>query len=237
MTKNVLRVLTYPALALAMWWFFFAPTSQQSADGFYPTTPSTANIVGGYGTGEWLVPGVMTEPSSLGATAVQRVVYNQYWDPDSQYYIGKITAVEAQEITSQWQRSREVAEDITGMNLPITWLHPQNATGASFGLASALATIDTLGEGDLTGNQTAIAATGTVFQGGTVGPIGGVDAKLLGIQSTDARIFFVPASNYGEISSPLGDVTVVPVNTVQEALTYLCDCPELQVTDTVCDKL
>jgi hypothetical protein len=236
MTKTVARLTIYPLLLVVAWWLFLKPVNDQQIDGYYPATPAVAEIQGGQQYGQWLVPAVLEKPVSAGANAVHNVMYSSRWNPDSQYYTGRISPQEAGQIVQQWRASRDAAYNLTGKQTPLTWLQPENAIGSSFGLTAALASIDALGAGLLTGNQSAIAATGVVTSAGTVHSIGGVAAKLIGVQSTDAQIFFVPADNYHLIPADTGNVTVVPVTTVAEAINYLCTCHELQVTDSICNQ-
>ena len=97
-------------------------------------------------------------------------------------------------------------------------------SGPSGGLMVALAIYNALTEEDITGGLT-IVGTGTIDREGNVGEIGGVDYKLKGA-SKKADIFFVPAGENYEEAMALKkkkkyDITIVPVSTFEEALTYL----------------
>jgi Lon-like protease len=67
-----------------------------------------------------------------------------------------------------------------------------NITGPSAGLAMALAIVDDLTPGDLTGGKK-IAVTGTIGPDGTVGQIGAIQQKAITAKAAHAQIFIVPA--------------------------------------------
>ena len=70
----------------------------------------------------------------------------------------------------------------------------ENVGGPSAGLMFALAVYDTLTPGSLTGGQV-VSGTGTIADDGTVGPIGGIQQKIIGADRSGASLFFVPAEN------------------------------------------
>ena len=72
-----------------------------------------------------------------------------------------------------------------------------NIGGPSAGMIFALAVYDLLTPGSLTGGKV-IAGTGEISADGTVGPIGGIQQKLVGAQHDGARLFLVPAANCAE---------------------------------------
>jgi PDZ domain-containing protein len=83
-----------------------------------------------------------------------------------------------------------------------------------------LGVIDVLTPGELTGGRT-IAGTGTIVGDGAVGPIGGVQQKVVAAERAGARVFFVPADNAADARAVAKGITVVPVRTYQDALDYL----------------
>jgi PDZ domain-containing protein len=95
--------------------------------------------------------------------------------------------------------------------------------GPSAGLMFALGIVDLLTPGDLT-NGASVAGTGTIDPGGTVGPIGGIQQKLLGARHNGASVFLVPAGNCDEArgAAPKG-LRLVKVNTLSGALDDLAD--------------
>jgi PDZ domain-containing protein len=64
-------------------------------------------------------------------------------------------------------------------------------TGPSAGLAMALAIIDDLTPGDLTGGKR-VAVTGTIAPDGSIGEIGGLPQKAVAAKAAHAQIFIVP---------------------------------------------
>ena len=66
--------------------------------------------------------------------------------------------------------------------------------GPSAGLIFSLAVYDTLTPGPLTGGA-AVSGTGTISEGGTVGPIGGIQQKIVAAADSGAEIFLVPPRN------------------------------------------
>ncbi|MEP7203880.1 MAG: S16 family serine protease [Ilumatobacteraceae bacterium] len=97
--------------------------------------------------------------------------------------------------------------------------------GPSAGLAFTLTLIDKLSEGDLLGGKR-IAVTGTINIHGDVGAIGGLSSKASAVQQSGAKYFLVPTSQ-GETDIAKArlvvddDVEIIPVATVEEALTAL----------------
>ncbi|WP_239313686.1 PDZ domain-containing protein [Frankia sp. Cj3] len=104
--------------------------------------------------------------------------------------------------------------------------------GPSAGLMFALGIVDLLTPGQLTNGRT-IAGTGTIDAGGTVGPIGGIQQKLLGARRSGAVVFLVPVANCPDAreSAPAG-LRLVRVETLKGAvrdLTALVDNPQAAV--------
>ncbi|MDQ0217191.1 PDZ domain-containing protein [Peribacillus cavernae] len=102
--------------------------------------------------------------------------------------------------------------------------------GPSAGLMFTLEIYNQLTEGDITkGYQ--IAGTGTMSEDGTVGPIGGIQQKIVAADNTGADVFFAPnekgiaESNYREALIAAKDIKtnmkIVPIDTVDDALKYL----------------
>lgn len=66
--------------------------------------------------------------------------------------------------------------------------------GPSAGLMFSLGIYDTLTPGSLTGGET-VAGTGTLDASGAVGPIGGIQQKIVGARDAGAQLFLVPPDN------------------------------------------
>ena len=97
--------------------------------------------------------------------------------------------------------------------------------GPSAGLALTLGLIDLLTPGELTGGQQ-VAATGTISFDGSVGAVGEVDQKAIAAQRSGADLLLVPTANLTEaLDHASGDMRVVGVDTLQEALGALAERP------------
>jgi PDZ domain-containing protein len=94
--------------------------------------------------------------------------------------------------------------------------------GPSAGLMFTLGIIQRLKNQDLT-HGCKVAGTGTIDFDGTVGAIGGAKQKIIAARRIGAKYFFVPnvPENVDPAMAQRGDVTVLPVKTVRQALTYL----------------
>ncbi|MFH9490090.1 PDZ domain-containing protein [Streptomyces halstedii] len=89
--------------------------------------------------------------------------------------------------------------------------------GPSAGLMFSLGIIDKLTPGKLTGGKF-IAGTGTIDDAGKVGPIGGINMKLVGARDAGARYFLTPDDNCAAAAAdtPSG-LTLVRVKTLADA--------------------
>ncbi|MFE9093793.1 PDZ domain-containing protein [Streptomyces sp. NPDC007264] len=95
--------------------------------------------------------------------------------------------------------------------------------GPSAGLMFALGIYDKLTPGSLTGGRF-VAGTGTIDDGGTVGPIGGVEMKTVGARSKGAQYFLTPKDNCAAAAKDVPEgLTLVKVNTIDDALNALKD--------------
>ena len=96
-----------------------------------------------------------------------------------------------------------------------------NIGGPSAGLMLAVGMVDKLTPGDLLAGAT-VAGTGTITGAGAVGPIGGIDKKMIAAQDAGAQLFVAPAENCAEVLSatPAG-LTVVPVKTLDDTIAAL----------------
>ncbi|MGW1410174.1 YlbL family protein [Streptomyces sp. NPDC002403] len=101
--------------------------------------------------------------------------------------------------------------------------------GPSAGLMFSLGIIDKLTPGKLTGGKF-IAGTGTIDDKGKVGPIGGINMKLVGARNAGARYFLTPDENCRAAASdtPSG-LTLVKVKTIDDAKKSL---EKIRVGDT-----
>lgn len=95
---------------------------------------------------------------------------------------------------------------------------PDGIGGPSAGLMFALAVVDTLTPGSLTGGRR-IAGTGEMANPeGQVGAIGGIQQKIAGARAAGAQLFLVPAGNCGEaVRAHPGAMRLAPVATLDDA--------------------
>ena len=82
---------------------------------------------------------------------------------------------------------------------------------------------------DLTGGRR-IAGTGTIDLEGNVGAIGGVQQKVAAAERAGAQYFFAPSSNYADAEAVAKNITVVEVNTAQDAINFLRNLPPLKTS-------
>lgn len=89
--------------------------------------------------------------------------------------------------------------------------------GPSAGLMFALGIVDKLTPENLTGGKF-VAGTGTIDVKGKVGPIGGIEMKLVGARNAGAEYFLTPSDNCAAASSDIPDgLTLVKVKTIADA--------------------
>ena len=106
---------------------------------------------------------------------------------------------------------------------------PDSIGGPSAGLVFALSVYDTLTPGPLLPDGT-FAGTGTISADGSVGPIGGIQQKIVAARDSGASLFFVPPANCAEaLGAPVdaGDIRLVRADTFASAVhslkTYAAD--------------
>lgn len=94
--------------------------------------------------------------------------------------------------------------------------------GPSAGLMFALGIIQRLTSIDLT-HGCKVAGTGTIDFSGSVGAIGGAKQKVIAAGNAGMKYFFVPdvKENRDPAMAHRGSVTVVPVKTLRQALSFL----------------
>jgi PDZ domain-containing protein len=92
--------------------------------------------------------------------------------------------------------------------------------GPSGGLVFSIGLVELLTEMDLMQGRH-IAGTGTIDIRGVVGPIGGINEKILSAKKVGATIFFAPVGNAEEIAKAPQGIKVVTVATLAQAISYL----------------
>ena len=95
-----------------------------------------------------------------------------------------------------------------------------NVGGPSAGLAFTLVVLDVLTPGELTGGKR-VAVTGSIHLDGSVGDVGGVAQKSVAARDAGAQIIIVPEALVNEARSGAGDIPVVGVGDLDDALQAL----------------
>lgn len=145
---------------------------------------------------------------------------------------GESRTVEVELIASPDEPERTIvgfsARDTRTVRLPFEVVFDTDRIGGpSAGLSFTLALIDQLTAGELIPAE-GVAVTGTISEDGSVGAIGALVQKAIAVERSGARYFLVPTAQ-GEIDiaqaqAAVGDdVEIIPVATLQEALTALAD--------------
>jgi PDZ domain-containing protein len=99
----------------------------------------------------------------------------------------------------------------------------EDVGGPSAGLMLALGILDLVGDTDLTGGKV-VAGTGTIDADGDVGPIGGIQLKMVSAREIGAKLFLVPAGNCDEaLQAPQPGLRLAEVATLDDALRALAD--------------
>jgi PDZ domain-containing protein len=99
-------------------------------------------------------------------------------------------------------------------------INTQLVGGPSAGLAFTLAIVDDLTPGSLTGG-TRVAVTGTIAPDGSVGEVGGVEQKAITARTNGVQLMIVPKREVADAKRGAGDVRVVGVGTIDQALDAL----------------
>jgi len=110
-------------------------------------------------------------------------------------------------------RSGELNDQLVHFDLP-------NTGGPSGGLIFALGIIEKLNRAQLV-NGRLIAGTGTINKNGEVGPIGGIEDKLIGAKRAGATLFIAPIDNCIDITHIPNGLQIVTVSTLAQAVTLL----------------
>lgn len=126
-------------------------------------------------------------------------------------------------IFTQTDFRHEIPVDVT--------IDTARVSGPSAGLAFSLAIIDDLTPGNLTGGGD-VAVTGTILEDGSVGPVGGVAQKAVTARQAGARLMIVPADEVRDAKAHAGDMVVVGVRNLDEALRALADAGGASLPDS-----
>jgi PDZ domain-containing protein len=110
-------------------------------------------------------------------------------------------------------QSGELNDQLVQFDLP-------NTGGPSGGLIFALGIIEKLNSAQLVRGRL-IAGTGSINKKGDVGPIGGIEDKLIGAKRAGATLFIAPIDNCIDISHIPSGLQIVAVSTLAQAVTLL----------------
>ena len=92
--------------------------------------------------------------------------------------------------------------------------------GPSGGLIFSLGLVELLTPDDLLHGRK-IAGSGTIAANGDVGAIGGIAEKIIAAKKTGATVLFASKENCDEIPKKVSGLTVIAINNLNEAITYL----------------
>ncbi|GII06145.1 YlbL family protein [Planobispora takensis] len=117
---------------------------------------------------------------------------------------------------------------IVGITMAITYRFPFSVNinvgdvgGPSAGMMFSLGIMDKLTPGAMTGGKS-VAGTGTITPDGEVGPIGGIQQKMVGARKAGATFFLTPAKNCAEALGAVPDgLRLVKVETLHGAVQAL----------------
>ncbi len=142
--------------------------------------------------------------------------------PAERYLEESRAAMEQSQKTASYLAFRESGYDVTPDSpspLDVS-VNSGEVMGPSAGLAFALQMISQLKGTDLTGGRK-VAATGVLTQDGQVSPVGGIAQKALSCRKSGIELFLVPAANAAEAGRYAGDMKVVGVRSLTDALRNL----------------
>jgi PDZ domain-containing protein len=118
-----------------------------------------------------------------------------------------------------------IVSQAADISLPIdVEIDTKGVGGPSAGLAFALDLLEELGRDVDHGNR--VAVTGALELDGTVGEIGGIKQKTIGVERAGIKVFLVPAGeNAVEARRYADGIRIVPVTSFQQALRRLATLP------------
>ena len=132
------------------------------------------------------------------------------------------------DMTTSQDKAKTVALAYVKKNYPelpsidpsLITLDVKNTGGPSGGMIFTLGVIEELTPQDLLRGRK-VAGTGTIEVSGKVGPIGGIDEKLIAAHRAGATIFLAPQSNCSEITSVPNGLTLYAIRTIDDAVKAL----------------
>jgi PDZ domain-containing protein len=147
------------------------------------------------------------------------------------------------DMTSSQDKAKIVALEYIQNNYPelatvdseLITLDVKNTGGPSGGMIFTLGVIEELTPQDLLRGRK-VAGTGTIDVSGKVGPIGGIDEKLIAAQRVGVTVFLAPRSNCSEIRSIPKGITVFAISTIDDAVKALSASSSPEQLGMVCPK-
>jgi PDZ domain-containing protein len=118
----------------------------------------------------------------------------------------------------------ESAGSDLSLPFPVKIVPQKIVGGPSAGLMFALTVYNAVTPDDLTGGRK-IAGTGTINPDGSVGPIGGVEQKVVAAELASATYFLSPPDNYAAARSVARRIQVVKIATIGQAIEFLRGLP------------
>ncbi len=121
------------------------------------------------------------------------------------------------------------SQEFTTYQFPVNIkIDTQRVGGPSAGLAFTIAIIDDLTPGSLTGGKK-VAVTGTIAPDGSVGEVGGVEQKAITARTNGVQLMIVPKTEVEDARRGAGDVRVVGVENIDQALDALHEAGGVEV--------
>ncbi|MGD0779638.1 MAG: S16 family serine protease [Dehalococcoidales bacterium] len=122
-----------------------------------------------------------------------------------------------------------IVQHNSGFTLPFpVEIVPKKVNGGpSAGLIFTLGVYDLVTGQDLTRGRE-IAGTGTIDLEGNVGPIGGVQQKVVAAERAGAEYFLSPVKNYQDALAIATHIKVIKIATAQDAINFLQSLPPLK---------
>lgn len=132
------------------------------------------------------------------------------------------------DMTTSQDKAKAVALAYVKKNYPqlpsvdpsLITLNVKDTGGPSGGMIFTLGVIEELTPDDLLQGRK-VAGTGTIDPSGKVGPIGGIDEKLIAAARVGVTVFLSPRSNCPEITSVPKGITLYAIQTIDDAVKAL----------------
>ncbi|MCB8818643.1 Lon family ATP-dependent protease [Desulfosporosinus shakirovi] len=111
-------------------------------------------------------------------------------------------------------------EDLRNYDVHVNIIGGAKIDGPSAGLATTLAIYSALKKQPL---RQDVAVTGEISIQGKVKPVGGIYEKIFGAKQVEVRKVLIPFENMADVPQSLQGIEVVPVRTIEEAMSHVFD--------------